>query len=123
MSKDFVHRNPRPSIAIVCTGGRSLGNCYSESTFEITARRRLERKQIHALWDAGFIGYGQEFGVTSQCDGNEEPAGVDIVPCTVEIDGKPTGDAPINPYTGNMYEPYNEPYYVYRTYARVDSGD
>ena len=124
MSKNFVHHNSRPRIVIRCTGGANLGRYYNASYYEITSSgQRLSQKQINALFDAGFIGYGQEFNITNRCDGAEEPAGVDIVPCTVEVDGKPTGEAPINPYSGEPYEDWNDPYFVYTTEARVDSSD
>jgi len=124
MATKYVYRNDRPSLAVRCTGGASLGNCHDAMYYEIVSRVRLDAKRIRALWDAGFLGYGQSFMITSTCDGTEEPAGEDIVPCVEEIDGVPQPGPAMNPYMpGVPYEPMSQLYFRYTTEARVDSGD
>lgn len=121
----FSYPNPRPRLVIECVGGGSLGNCYSSATWRVTATERLSAHKLAALNAAGVLGMGQEFYVRSQADGKEEPAGEDDVPCVVtdRFTGKPTGDAPINPYSGKLYEPIKCPFFVYLCESRCDSGD
>lgn len=123
--KTFVHRNPRPLLTIEHVRTISLGRCYSESLYTVTSRNRLDRETLVALREANLLGYGQEFGVKSKCDGTEEPAGYDEVPCTVvdDVTGEVVcGDA-INPYTGQPYPPSKSYYYKYDCVSRCDSGD
>lgn len=123
-NKTFVYRNNRPTLTVEHTGNSSLGRCYSESRYKVTSRRRLSRASLNALFSAGFLGVGQEFGVRSPCDGSEVAAGHDFVPCViVDSDGIPTDESPINPYSGEPYAPVSDPYYVYECYSRCDSGD
>lgn len=123
MSKSFCYLPLRPDLAIECEGGRNLGNCYNESTWLVTSRRKLKREDIDALKDAGFLGCGQEYVVQSQCDGKESPAGIDKVQCVVMVNGKRTDEPPINSYSNQPYPPHDEPYYAYRVIRRVDSSD
>lgn len=124
MSKAFIYRNSRPTLAVEYTGESRLGRCYSEARYRVTSRRRLTSDRLKALFSAGFLGVGQEFGVKSRCDGSEDPAGHDTVPCVVvDSDGVPTAEPPINPYSGEPYAPISDPYYVYECYSRCDSGD
>lgn len=110
--------NVRPSLVIESTGGASLGRCYAAMYYKITSTRKLNSEMIKHLWDAGFLGYGQEFMIKSKCDGTEQPEGVDVVESLNE-DGSPQ----INPYSHKPYPPSKNPYYCYNTEARVDSSD
>lgn len=123
--KQYVYRNVRPQLVIESKGGRSLGHCYTASSYRITSLSKLTAEKIQGLFNLGFIGYGQEFNVLSKCDGTEEPAGIDQVPCTVvdERTGEVLNEPPTNPYSGKLYAPSATPYYVYDTESRCDSGD
>jgi hypothetical protein len=124
MKKSFVYRNPRPALVVESTGGRQLGRCYHESTYRVTSRDKLSKKRLQALFEAGFLGVGQEFFVVSPCDGTEAPAGEDLVPCVVIADSGETLDEPaINPYSGKPYPPAPHHYFVYECRTRCDSGD
>lgn len=112
------YKNERPDIAIRFVSERNLGRCYNAYTYKITSLRRLSKEQILGLRELGFLGSGQEFSISSSCDGKEEPAGHDTVHC-VEDDGTRA----VNPYTGDLYKPNEEPFFVYRVTNRVDSGD
>jgi hypothetical protein len=123
MATHNVYLNPRPTLTIKVTGGRKLGNCYSATYYEVTSRTRLTRDQLEALFEAGFLGCGQEFRVDAQCDGEEPSAGEDLVECVTEVDGVPQPGPALNPYSGKPYEPMKQPYYTYRTETRCDSSD
>ncbi len=130
-----MYINPRPLLAIELAGGRSLGNCYSATTYRITSTRKLNMGQLVILRSVGLIGYGQEHSFTFVCaDGSRSPGpihdggmptGVDVIQCS-EIDER-TGSVvrcpSINPYSGIEDQPHEEPFYVYECEDRVDSGD
>ncbi len=101
-----------------------ISNCYSGDTWRITSTQRLKNETIVAMNKLGLIGFGQEFGILSQCDGKELEAGHDVAEC-VEITPQGTvlpGPA-INPYSGEPYAPINYPFFVYDCWSRCDSGD
>jgi hypothetical protein len=80
-------------------------------------------RQLRALFDAGFLGMGQEFSVEGFPNDMEVPAGMDSVPCVTEINGVAQPGPAINPYSGKAYEPMEQPFYMYKTRCRCDSGD
>lgn len=124
MNRKHFYPRSRPKLVIESGGGAMLGNCYSVSNYRITSIHQLTRDKIEALWDAGFIGMGQNMEINSKCDGTEEPAGIDVCPCvTTDDSGRPTGEDPINQYTGKPRPPIELPFYVYETSAYCDSGD
>lgn len=124
MKKSFVWRNSRPVLVVEFIGSRQLGHCYHETRYRVTSRERMIRKRLLALFDAGFLGLGQEFDVVSICDGTESPAGEDIVPCVVVNElGNVLDEPAINPYNEKPYPPSPHPYYVYECSTRCDSGD
>lgn len=109
----------RPDITIEKVSGVGLGRCYSQTTYRVTANRRLTRDQLETLARIGIIPAGQEFGIISQCDGKEEPAFSDEVePTALDRDGHPTATARID-ITNRL----NFPYWVYECYERTDSSD
>jgi len=114
-----IYRQTRPQLTIELTGGRSLGRCYSETTYRVTSTRKIPRDRLLVLNGEGFLGFGQEFGINSPCDGEEKPAGHDTLPCVNEDTGEPG----VNPYSGMSYPDIQSPYYVYECYSRCDSGD
>ena len=121
----FVYPKPIPDLTIETTGGGSLGNCYSSTTWRVTSLHRLSVKTLQALNAAGVLGFGQEFYIRSQADGKEAPAGEKETPC-VAVDrftGKPTGEPAINPYSGQPYGSHKYPFYIYECESRCDSGD
>lgn len=140
--KSYVYRNPRPNLTIEPAGGASLGRCYSATYFRVTSLHPLSMKNLGALREAGFLGYGQEFSARqvidekgSRCQVPNEldwrtskdvqATGVEDVPC-VEVDdhtGKPTGNPPVNPYSGELYKPSSTPYFTYECEDRCDSSD
>jgi len=113
-----VYKRERPELVIERTGGSKLGNCYYAQYYTVTSTRQLSKEKITGLYNLGLLGYGQEFEIPSQCDGDEDPAGIDVIPC---IDDE-TGEVAINPYSEKEYEPANDPYFVYETVHRVDSS-
>jgi|SRR5690349_5508114 len=118
MSGPFYH-NPRPQLAIESTYTKNLGRCYNAYGFKVVSRGRLTQKQLQALREAGFLGYGQGFEIKSQCDGTELPAGQDEVLCVNE-DGSPG----LNKYNGNKpYPAIRQNYWVYEVEDQVDSSD
>ena len=112
------YKRDRPSIEIRFMGERNLGRCYNGYYYQITSTRRLSSEQIAGLRKLHLLGSGQMFSVNSQCDGKEEPAGHDTVQCVDE-----EGKVAMNRYSGKLYKPREEPYFVYNTETRVDSSD
>lgn len=129
----IIFENPRPTLTIEHSGSRSLGRCYSETTYKVTATSPLSPETISAFQAAGLLGIGQEFrsrqvladGGTVAVNEQQEPSGTDAVH-GIEVDeftGKPTGNAAVNPYTGKQYAPHNFFHYVYECVTRCDSSD
>jgi hypothetical protein len=125
MSKNtFCWKHDRPLLVIERTGGGAIATNYSGDTWRITSTYPLKKEKIEALYKLGLVGFGQEFGILSQCDGNELPAGHDLVQC-VEITpkGEVLPGVATNPYSGKPYEPKLLPYYEYNCWSKCDSGD
>jgi hypothetical protein len=114
-----IYKRTRPELAIKYLGEKNLGRCYNGFYYMVTSTRRVSEAQITGLRDLHFFTGGQQFGVNSQCDGKEEPAGIDIVKCVDEKTGEPA----TSPYTGKLYPDREEPYYEYMIEVRVDSSD
>ena len=116
-----VYKRGRPDITVECTGGKNLGNCYNATFYKVTSVKQLSKEQIEGLRDLGLLGSGQEFFIRSKCDGVEEPAGFDTIPCVDEE----TGEQAYNPYSEDRapYPAQEEPYYEYDIERRIDSGD
>jgi hypothetical protein len=76
------------TLEVVVTGGRQLGRCYHETTYLVKCRWKLKHDKLTALREAGFLGYGQEFMITSPCDGfeNEQPDGLYHYTATSRVD-------------------------------------
>jgi hypothetical protein len=106
-----VYKKERSNMEIKFVRSVNIGRCYNAFYYEITSTRKLTCEQIHGLRKLGFLGYGQEFNVNSQCDGKEEPAGYDTVQCLE------------NGEVVMTYKPLKEPYFVYHVENRVDSSD
>ena len=111
------YKRKRPNVAIFFVKEANLGNCYNAYYYKIVTNNRMSRKTIVSLRELGLLGSGQEFKITSQCDGEEEPAGFDTVEC-INSDGTPAEN-----YLGVPVEPREEPYYVYHIMNRIDSSD
>lgn len=120
---DYVYKETRPRLTIEHLGGQGLGRCYSASYWLVTSTRRLSKEILTDLNHIGVLGFGQEFFIHSPCDGKEEPAGIDQVPCVGMEGEKIVDEHPNNPYTGKPYGSSPFPYYQYRCESRVDSSD
>lgn len=139
--KDVLWSNPRAELTVESGGGRELGNCYSASTYVVTALHPLDAEQINALRNAGFLGYGQEFHIRGQqVDGQMapvpakldwqtrpkiKPSGMDKVAARVRdrATGNWLDEPPVNQYTGQPTPDQDMPYFVYVVESRVDSSD
>jgi hypothetical protein len=117
MGKTCCWVNPKPDLSIQATGSTKLGRCYYEGRYKIVSYCKLTSDQIQALWKAGFLGAGQQFGIKSQCDGKEAAAGYDVVEGHMRDDNGNRLDDPPTHGPTNFY------YYEYETYYRCDSGD
>lgn len=123
MGKTCCYINSRPSISVSFLSTKKLGRCYSEGKYKIVTTNRLSEDKIAALWKAGFLGAGQEWGIQSQCDGKEKPAGYDTLEAFMRDDnGNRLDEPPVN-YFGEPVKPAQSPYFEYITFYRVDSGD
>ena len=123
LGTQVIFHNPRPILTIEVARSMKLGHCYSGTTYRITSRQRQTPGTLRKLFEAGVLGFGQEFRVISQADGKEEAAGLDecravllrdngildLVTPAVNWEGKPIPVARI-------------PYFVYETETRCDSG-
>jgi hypothetical protein len=120
----FTWLHTRPKLTIERIGGGAIANCYSGDTWRITSTFRLSKEKIEALYKLGLVGFGQEFGIFSQCDGNELPSGQDLVQC-VEItpQGEVLPGVAMNRYSGKPHKPMMFPYFVYACWSKCDSGD
>jgi hypothetical protein len=129
----IIFKSPRAKLTIEHSSSRSLGRCYSESTYRVTSTSPLKPLTIEAFRAAGLLGTGQEFlsfqvlpdGRRVPLSEQQEPSGTDLVE-GLEVDeftGKPTGSAPLNPYTGKPYPPHSFSYFIYECVTRCDSGD
>lgn len=123
MGKYCVHFSNRPAITISALSSRQISRCYSEGTYKIVSSSRLSSEKISALWNGGFLGAGQEWGIKSQCDGKESPAGFDTLDAFMVDDNGKVLDEPAVNFFGDPVKPVERPYYEYVTYYRVDSGD
>lgn len=124
MNKKYLWTPTRPMLTIERNGSAALGRCYSQGNYKVTSSSRLSKAQLEGMARLGVIPAGQEFGVSSQCDGHEEPAFVDEVPCTVQdIRGNKLDEPAINPWTKQPYTPHRFPYFVYECWERTDSSD
>lgn len=124
MKKNFYFISPKPKISIEFVRKSVRNNTYERGGYKITSLYRLSKEQIGKLWEAGLLGSGQGWSIASRCDGHEEPAGEDIVPCTVidEDTGNVLDEVALD-YRGIPYKNQGVPYYVYQTYYVCDSGD
>lgn len=89
------------TLIIESEGSKSIGRCYYETKFKVYSAYKISRAQFSDMFMAKILGYGQEFNVTSQCDGNELPTidhGLSMVGTSQKM-------------------------YVYNCYSRVDSSD
>lgn len=102
---------PRPELTIYREGGNKLGNCYYQHIFIVESTRQLSQENLKDLALAGFLGYGQEFIIDSQCDGKEEPSGWD----KLQNSDKTIGNRQTNTF--------NKPWWSYKIIRRVDSSD
>ena len=124
MSYRTTFPNPRPKLVIEHIGGCMLGNCYSGQTDRITSRFKLSAETIRKLYELGLVGFGQEFWVKSQCDGNEKPAFMDeLIAVSEDRYGKELPGPALNAYTQEPIAPIQSPVYVYECESRCDSGD
>ena len=60
------------SLHIECTDTVTIGHCWTRYDFLVTSRKQLKDADLRQLFDLGFISGGQEFWVTSPCDGTEK---------------------------------------------------
>lgn len=51
----------RNTLGITVVSSGYIGRCYTETVFHVKSNRQLTQKNIRALRDGGFLGYGQEF--------------------------------------------------------------
>lgn len=114
---NFYYKNPRPALVIESMGGANLGRCYNSMSYRVTSVEKINRDNLIKLRDAGFLGYGQEFTVHSQCDGKEEPGGYDMIDChTYNSQGHDLGK-------DESRQPIKVSYFIYNCESRVDSSD
>ena len=52
-------------------GGYNIGRCYNRYEYKIYSAGRLSADMLKQLFNMGLIGCGQEFKISSQCDGKE----------------------------------------------------
>lgn len=53
-----------PTLIVENLGGKTLGNCYYQTDYEVKSlNRMLSTEDINSLRAMGFLGYGQEFKV------------------------------------------------------------
>ena len=123
MSNRCLFISKRPLLTIEDLGEKVLRPCYYEFRYKITSQRKLSQSQIQKLWEANLLGYGQTWGINSPCDGNEEPAGFDLVAGTMVNELDEVLDLPPTSYFGKPVSPEKMFYYEYLTYARADSSD
>lgn len=112
----------RPNLVVELIASKSLGRCYSSSTFRVTSRRPLRTDHLEGLFKLGFLGVGQEFSfqgpIVEAGYKNSVPTGYDDIQAVNE-----DGSIAINKYTNQPYTPIKDPYYVYTCETRVDSSD
>lgn len=132
----IIFKNLRAALTIEHSSSRSLGRCYSETTYKVVATSPLSFETLAAFQAVGLVGIGQEFSAYQVLPGgdripvgerqSQNPSGTDVVePQRVdEFTGKPIGDGPVmNPYSGKPYAPLTYYNYVYECVTRCDSGD
>ena len=91
----------------------------------------MSAEKLTALNRVGVLGFGQGFQIKSQCDGQEAPAGHDLltakaVDLTTEVvvDENPVrAERYHGAKIGQPYEPHSAAYFVYEIETRVDSSD
>lgn len=130
----IIFKNHRAALTIEHSSSRSLGRCYYETIYKVTATQPLTHATLLAFREAGLVGEGQEFSAYQVLPGgdripvgeqhSQNPSGTDVVePQRVdEFTGKPL-PAAMNPYSGKPYAPHTYYNYVYECVTRCDSGD
>lgn len=114
-----VYRSKRPLLTVERVGGGSLGNCYHYIQVKVIADKRLSKEQLSIMRENGLLGsFGQGFSIKSACDGSEEAAFYEEVPCLDEETGEPW----VNPYSNKESKPIKVPFYEYLVEHRIDSS-
>ena len=111
-----------PDMSVQHLGTRQAGRCYTISTFQVRSTYKLQHSVFEGLREAGLLGYGQGYTVSSAVEEQEL-----LVP--VKVDDH-TGEVVAEGYE-NVHNPYSrEPYkhsyrtvYVYTVTSECDSSD
>lgn len=105
----FGYQDTRPRLTIEEIETKKIGHNWEAITVRVTSRQRLSLIKLTALYSNGFIAAGQDFSVTSRCDGFETEVGIDM------LEG-------LHPSFRTPLPPRPAPYYAYDCVVKVDFG-
>lgn len=107
------------SLTVRHVGTRTIGRCYSETTYEVRSTRPLPRSVFDGLREAGLVGYGQSFSVSEAREVVES-----VEPLLVEGDRVlARGTDAIAAINGSSPLPWLRTSYIYSVTDACDSGD
>jgi hypothetical protein len=115
---NVIYKSKFPSFAVRDTGGRPLGRCYVEYTFEVRSDRPVPNDVFDSLFSAGFFACGQDFSHSLLREDAELINAVEVNSLDEVV-----SENPVNPYSGRPYSQHSKKFYVYHVVVRCDSGD
>lgn len=118
----IVFRAPTPDLHLLCLGTRQVGRCYTVTTFQVKSTKKLPWEIFDSLREAGLLGYGQGFSVSSPVEEQEllVPTSIDDATGNVLAEGYETV---VNPFSREQYKTTYRTVYVYNITSECDSGD
>lgn len=99
--KYVMFKRSFPMLSIDRVSGSNLGRCYNEHIYEVKSYVLLTDERIMQLRNAGFLGYGQEYGIKSRRVDIDMSRPVEIDEATGEV----VSNAPVNVYTNEPVKP------------------
>lgn len=113
-----IFKRSFPTLSVDRVSGSNLGRCYNEHIYEVKSYIPITDERMTKLREAGFLGYGQEYGIRSRRVEVDMSQPVEVNEAT----GEPTG-APAYDYRGELVAPHPQNVYVVVFYDRIDSSD
>jgi hypothetical protein len=119
---DIRFKAPTPELTLSCLGTKAAGRCYTITTYEVRSTKKLQHAVFAGLREAGLLGYGQGFSVSSPREEQEllVPVSIDEATGKVLAEGYETV---LNPYSRQPYKEAHRTIYVYTVKSECDSGD
>ena len=118
----IILRAPTPELTVNCLGTKQAGRCYTITRYEVRSTKKLQHAVFAGLRDAGMLGYGQGFSVSSPREEQEllVPVSIDEATGKVLAEGY---EKVLNPYSRQPYKETYRTVYIYTVTSDCDSSD